>query len=179
MRLPFLKKQKKKEFIPQLFEGETISAVDIAAPSSIEIKTSYLKLDERFVQSYFIFSYPRYLTTAWFAPIINLDIPMDISFFIHPIEAGLILKQLRRRVTEVQAELMEREEKGLVRDPALETAYRDIEELRDRLQTAQERMFKLGLYLTVYADSEKELRDIETTLRSMLESKLIYIKPAL
>jgi type IV secretory pathway VirB4 component len=67
----------------------------------------------------------------------------------------------------------------LVRDPVLETAYRDIENLRDRLQTAQERMFQFGLYLTVYADSDKELRDIEIDLRSILESRLIYIKPAL
>jgi conjugal transfer ATP-binding protein TraC len=180
MKFSFLKKKQEKEPIPEkIFEAETISANDIIAPSSIETKPTYLKLGERLVKSFFIFSYPRYLSTAWFSPIINLDIPMDISFFIHPIEAGLILKQLRKRVTEVQAELMEREEKGLVRDPALETAFRDIEELRDRLQTAQERMFKLGLYLTVYADTEKELRDIETTLRSLLESKLIYLKPAL
>jgi len=74
---------------------------------------------------------------------------------------------------------MEREEKGLIRDPALETAYRDIEELRDRLQTAQERMFQLGLYLTAYADNKEEMDSIETSLRSILESKLIYIKPAL
>ena len=158
---------------------ETIRAVDIIAPPSTEVKPGHIKLGERLAQSYFIFSYPRYLTTGWFSPIVNLDIAMDISFFIHPIEAGLILKQLRKRVTEVQAELMEREEKGLVRDPALETAYKDIEDLRDRLQTAQERMFMLGLYLTVYADEKKELDTIETTLRSMLESKLIYIKPSL
>ncbi len=163
----------------QIFETEEMRAVDIIAPASIEVKPTHSKLGERLTKSFFIFSYPRYLTTAWFAPVINLDIPMDIAFFIHPIDAGLILKQLRRRVTEIQAELMEREGKGLVRDPALETAFRDIEELRDRLQTAQERMFKLGLYLTVYADTEKELADIETTLRSILESKLIYIKPAL
>lgn len=180
MQLPFFKKQKKREPISEkIFESEPIRAVDIAAPSSIEIKTSHLKLGERLVQSFFIFSYPRYLSTAWFSPVINLDIPMDISLFIHPIDAGLILSQLRRRVTEVQAELMEREEKGLVRDPALEFAYRDIEELRDRLQTAQERMFRFGLYVSIYADTEKELTEIETTLRSMLESKLIYIKPAL
>lgn len=173
--------KKKKTEIPdeKIFEAEAIRAVDIVAPASIEIKSGNLKLGERFAQSYFIFSYSRYLATGWFSPVINLDIPMDISFFVHPIEAGLILKQLRRRVTEIQAELMERESKGLVRDPALETAYRDIEELRDRLQTAQERMFRLGLYLTVYADEEKELDSIETTLRSMLESKLIYIKPSL
>ena len=177
--MKLFKKQTKQKIPEKIFEAEAIRAVDIVAPASIEIKSANLKLGERFAQSYFIFSYPRYLTTGWFAPIINMDIPMDISFFIHPIEAGLILKQLRKRVTEIQAELMERESKGLVRDPALETAYSDIEELRDRLQTAQERMFKLGLYLTVYADEEKELDGIETALRSMLESKLIYIKPAL
>jgi len=178
VKLPFFKK-KREELPEQIFDTEAIRAVDIVAPSSIEVKSAHMVLGERLTQSYFIFSYPRYLTTAWFAPIINLDIPMDISFFIHPIDAGLILKQLRKRVTEIQAELMEREAKGLIRDPALEIAHQDIEELRDRLQTAQERMFQLGLYLTVYANTEEELRNIETTLRSMLESKLIYIKPAL
>lgn len=177
MKFSFLKKKTK---IPErIFETEALRVADLVAPSFIEIKQNYLKLGERLVKSFFIFSYPRYLSTAWFSSVINLDIPMDISFFFHPIETGLILKQLRKRVTEVQAELMEREEKGLVRDPALETAYRDIEDLRDKLQTAQERMFKLGLYLTVYADSEKELKEIENTLRSILEARLIYIKPAL
>jgi type IV secretory pathway VirB4 component len=90
-----------------------------------------------------------------------------------------VLKQLRKRLTEIQAELMEREEKGLIRDPTLETALNDIEGLRDQLQTAQERMFKFGLYITVYSDEEKELLDTETELRSILESRLIYIKPAL
>src|SRR3990167_2182607 len=61
----------------------------------------------------------------------------------------------------------------------LETAYKDIENLRDKLMTAQERMFRFGLYITVYENSEKELRDTELTLRSIFESRLIYIKPAL
>ncbi len=175
IKIPFLKKK-----IPEkIFETRAIEARDIIAPSSIALFPDYLKLGKKFVKSFFIFSYPRYLSTAWFSPVINLDTPMDIGFHIHPIETGMILKQLRKKVTEVQAELMEREEKGLIRDPALETAYQDIEALRDRLQTAQERMFKLGLYLTIYGDSQKELKETETTLRSILESRLIYIKPAL
>lgn len=177
MKIPFLKKKIK---VPdKIFEKENIGIKDFIAPNSIEILPGHFKLGEKLARSFFIFSYPRYLTTGWFSPIINLDIPMDISFFIHPIETGLILKQLRKRVTEVQAELMEKEEKGLIRDPALETGHQDLEILRDRLQTAQERMFKFGLYLTVYADNEKELRSIETNLRAILESRLIYIKPAL
>jgi len=177
IKIPTLRR---KEEIPEkIFETGAVEARDIIAPSSIALSSDYLKLGKKFVKSFFIFSYPRYLSTAWFSPVINLDTPMDIGFHIHPVETGMILKQLRKSVTEVQAELMEREEKGLIRDPALETAYRDIESLRDRLQTAQERMFKLGLYLTIYGDSQKELKETETTLRSILESRLIYIKPAL
>ncbi len=177
MKLPFLKK--KGETPEKIFAAPAIEAKDIIAPSSIAVLADYLKLGKRFAKSFFIFSYPRYLSTGWFSPVINLDTPMDIGFHIDPIETGEILKQLRKRVTEVQAEIMEREEKGLIRDPVLEVAYRDLEDLRDRLQTAQERMFNLGLYLTVYGDSLKEIKEVETTLRSILESRLIYIKPAL
>ncbi len=180
MHLPFLKKLKKKSKIPEeFFAEEPIRITDIVAPSFIEIKQNHLKIGERFAKSYFIFSFPRYLSTGWLSPIINLNVPMDVSFHLHPVASEKILRKLRKRVTEVQAEIAEREEKGLIRDPVLETAHHDLEDLRDKLQTAQERMFRFSLYLTTYADTEKELRDIETSLRSILESRLIYIKPAL
>ncbi len=177
MKIPFFKKKIK---IPEkLFETEEIGAKDIIAPSSVVIGPNNIKLGNRIGRSFFIFSYPRYLSTAWFSPIVNLDTPLDVGIHINPVETGTVLKQLRKKVTEVEAELAERDDKGLIRDPALETAHADLESLRDRLMTAQEKMFKLGIYLTVYADTEKELKEIEITLRSILESKLIYIKPTL
>jgi len=179
MKFPFLKKKKTIEMPERIFEASTIEAKDIIAPSSIEIKPDHIKLGERFAKSFFIFSYPRYLSTAWLSPVINLDQPMDISFHAHPIDTGQVLKRLRKKVTEVQAEIMEKEEKGLIRDPVLETAYQDLENLRDSLQTAQEKMFKLGIYLTVYGKTLEEIKEVETTLRSILESRLIYIKPTL
>lgn len=177
MKLPFLKSKEKPP--EKIFETPAIGAVDIIAPSSIAVLADSMRLGKRFIKSFFIFSYPRYLSTGWFSPIINLDTPMDIGFYIYPTETGEILKQLRKKVTEATAQITERAEKGLIREPELEIGYRDLEELRDRLQTAQEKMFKLGLYLTVYANDEKELKEIENTLRSILESRLIYIKPAL
>jgi len=179
----FEKKTKKgsieKTEVEKLIEETTINIKDIIAPSSVAINNDSIEFGQRLARSFFIFSYPRYISTGWLSPVINLDARMDIAIFIHPIETGPQLKQLRKRVTEVQAEISEREEKGLVRDPALEIAYQDLEGLRERLQTAQEKMSKLGIYLTVYGENQEELRDIETTLRSILESRLIYIKPAL
>ncbi len=178
MKLPFFKK--KKEDLPaQIFEAPTISIKDIIAPSSLATTPDYMKLGKKLAKSFFIFSYPRYLSTGWFSPIINMDTPMSVSIHVHPIDTGMVLKQLRKKVTEVAAELSERQEKGLIRDPTLEVAYQDLETLRDSLQTAQERMFRFGIYLTVYGDTVQQLREIETNLRSILESRLIYIKPSL
>jgi len=173
------KKKKRMELPGQELQMKTINIRDIIAPSSIVLASDHFKIGERCGKSFFIFSYPRYLNSGWFTPVINLDTPMDVSFHIHPIDTGTTLKQLRRKLTEVQAEIMERQEKGLVRDPALEIAYQDLEGLRDKLQTSTERMFRLGIYLTVYEKDLAKLRDVETTLRSILESKLIYIKPSL
>jgi len=177
VKIPFLKKKIK---IPEkIIETTNISVKDIIAPSSVVLSSGHLKLGDRFARSFFIFAYPRYLSTTWLSPVINLENPFDIGFHIHPIDTATVLKQLRKKVTEIQAELTERESKGLIRDPAIETAYHDLEKLRDSLITARERMFKFGLYLTVYSDKEKELRELETSLRSILESRMIYIKPSL
>jgi len=163
----------------KIFQEEAFDVRDIIAPPYIGVMQDHIKLGERLAKSFFVFSYPRYLNTGWFSPVIDLNTPMDVSFFIHPVSSELILKKLRKKVTEVSSEILEREEKGLIRDPALETAYKDIETLRDNLMTAQEKMFRMGLYITIYETSEKELRDTELTLRSIFESRLIYIKPAL
>ncbi len=178
MKLPFLKIKPIKP-PEKLFDTEATTAKDIIAPASVRVASEYIDMNGRFAKSFFVFSYPRYLQAAWLAPAINLDVPLDISMFIHPVDTGTVLKQLRRKVTEVQSELMEKEEKGLVRDPELETGFQDLESLRDRLQTAQERMFRFGLYITIYGETQEELRQIETTLRSIFESRLLYIKPAL
>jgi len=181
MKIPFLKNVLKKDRKIKGVEIDQpdISVGDIVAPSSIEIRQGSIKLGEKLSKSFFVFSYPRYLSTGWISPIVNVPHQMDLSFHIHPVNSGEILKKLRKKITEVQAEIMEREEKGLIRDPTLETAYKDIEELRDSLQTAREKVFQVGLYVTIYGKNKKQLRKIETSLRSIFESRLIYLKPAL
>ncbi len=172
--LPFLKKKEEK-----IFQEEEIGIQDMIAPPHIGVTQDHLKLGERLAKSFFIFSYPKYLSTGWLSPVINLNSPMDISFFMNPISSEMILKKLRKKITDVSSEIMEREEKGLVRDPSLEEAYRNIEDLRDKLMTAQSKMFRFSLYITIYEDTQKELRETELTLRSIFESRLIYVKPAL
>ena len=184
MDLPFLKnlgqKDKKKKTIEEVVvDAANITLADIIAPPAFEVYQNYIKFGERLSKTFFIFSYPRYLTTGWFSPVVNLDVPFDVSIHIFPIDTTKILKQLRKKVAEIELEIAERAEKGYVRDPALETTYQDLETLRDQLQRAQERMFRVGVYITIYGENPDDLRNVETTLRAILESRLIYIKPAI
>ena len=108
-----------------------------------------------------------------------MDRVFDVSIFVHPIETSRVLRQFQRKVAEVQSQIHSREEKGLVRDPKLDVAYQDLENLRDQLQQAQERLFDVGLYITIYGDNDSELDKMESEIKSILEAKLIYVKPAL
>src|SRR3989344_5508231 len=163
----------------EIAESAVTALRDILAPAALEIAPGFLRLNKKLARTFFVFNYPKFLNTNWFSEVINLDKTLDISFFIHPIDTGTALKNLRKKVAQVESELSMREEKGLVRDPMLEAAYHDLEDLRDKLQQAREKFFKFGLYITVYGDSAEELDKIETTLRSILDAKLVYSKSAI
>ncbi|MFA6257136.1 MAG: DUF87 domain-containing protein [Candidatus Paceibacterota bacterium] len=163
----------------QIYESGNLELQDIIAPSALKIEPKALNLGEKIARTFFIISYPRFLSDNWFSPIINLDKVFDISIFIHPIDTSLALRQFQKKVAEVQSQISVREGKGMVRDPMLDTAYQDLESLRDSLIQAQEKMFDIGVYITIYADNELELFKVESEVKSILESKLIYIKPAL
>ncbi len=165
-------------FPEEIYQSGQMTLRDIISPSALQINPSFVRLGEKFARTIFVFSYPRYLHTNWFSPIINMDKIFDIAMYVHPVDTGLILRDLRKQVARVQSQISTREEKGLVRDPVLDTAYRDLEDLRDKLQQATEKLFNFGLYITVYGDNEQDLNKSESQIRSVLESKLVYAKSA-
>ena len=183
----FLKgeKSKKKKSDPATeetldqFKRGISSLRDIIAPAGFKVNPRYLEIDGKYATTLFITTYPRYLDTNWFAPIINFDIEFDAAMFIYPQDSAVILKQLRKRVTQVSASIAMEAEAGKVRNPQLDTAFQDIEELRDRLVQGTERFFQFGLYLTLYGNSQEEMEDILAQVEVLLEGRLIYAKPAL
>ncbi len=152
---------------------------DILAPSALEINSGFIRIGDKISKTYFTMSYPKFLTEGWLAPIINMDKIFDVSVHISPINTAKVMKDFQKKVAEVQSQIYAREKQGLVRDPELDIAYQNLEYLRDSLQQAQEKMFDVGLYITVYASNENELFKVENEIRSQLESQMIYLKPAL
>ncbi|MEK7610277.1 MAG: DUF87 domain-containing protein [Patescibacteria group bacterium] len=162
-----------------IYQLGVLELKDIVAPSALEITPRRLHLGDKLARTFFVISYPRFLTDDWFSPVINLDKVFDVSIFIHPIDTTIALRQLEKKVAEVQSQISLKEERGMVRDPVLDTAHEDIEKLRDSLQQARERIFDVGLYITIYGQSDDELDRAEAEIKSILDAKLVYLKPAL
>ena len=141
------KDEPKISILPEdIYQAGVLELRDIIAPSALKISPKELNLGEKVGRTLFVISYPRFVEEGWFAPIINLDKVFNVSIFIHPVDTAKILRHFQKKVAEVQSQIARREEKGLVRDPSLDTAYQDLESLRDQLMQAQEHLFDVGVY---------------------------------
>jgi type IV secretory pathway VirB4 component len=155
--IPFLKKEK----VVKIPVPEELSAFEkikeLLAPPGAQFATDYFQIGNIYGRSLLILDYPSYLFSGWLERIINLDEAFNLSLYFYPMETGAVLKQLEKQLARIEAQISERQEAGKVRSPELETAYKNVEELRDLLVQAQERMLNVGFYLTIFANDKKEL----------------------
>src|SRR3989344_6874698 len=162
-----------------IFKKGLADVLDIISPAGMSISPSYLQIGSFYARTMFVFTYPRYLYSGWLSPIYNFDATIDVSMFIYPLESALVMNQLRRKTTQLQSSLQIEQEKGLVRNPELETAIGDVEELRDTLQKGETRLFQYSLYFTLYAKSAEDLQKLTKQVETTLGGMLVYSKPAL
>ena len=176
---PKIQEQKKLLEAEKEYKAGLNTLKDLIAPSALRINQNSIEISGKMARSFFVLSYPRFISVNWLAPIITMDTPMDMSMFVYPLDTEDIMKKLRNKVGQLQSTMSMNEEKGNVRDPMLETAFEDVESLRDKLQQGTERFFRFSLYFTIYADSQKQLDEASGTLESLLGAKLIIAKQAI
>jgi conjugal transfer ATP-binding protein TraC len=171
------RRREQQEIEAEFLKGIT-TLRDVIAPSSLEIQATYFRLGTKYARTIYVYGYPRQIYTGWLSPIINLDEVVDVSMFVYPVESQVVLNNLRKKVGQLEASISINAEKGKVRDPGLEAAIQDAEELRDQLQVGQERFFRFGLYITMYADSLDELQFIQHKIETILGQQLVFSKVA-
>jgi type IV secretory pathway VirB4 component len=160
----------------RIYRQGVVSVRDLIAPAALEVTSSHIKLGEMFVRTIFVVQYPRYISIGWFAPIINMDVVADMSFYFYPVKTPVILKQLKKKVGNVEAGLISSAEKGAPRDPLAETALRDMEKLRDDLTQGVEHFFQTALYVTLYAKKLEDLDQVSERIENFFGSHLVYSK---
>lgn len=166
----------------QEIEAEFLKGIttlrDLISPSSLEIQSGYFRIGTKYGRTLYVYGYPRQIFTGWLSAIINIDEVIDVSMFVYPVESQVVLNNLRKKVGQLEASMSINAERGKVRDPGLEAAIQDAEELRDQLQVGSERFFRYGLYITMYGDSLDELGFVQHKIETILGQQLVFSKIA-
>ncbi len=164
--------------VAEAFRKGVTALRDFIAPSSIEFSGGYFQLGTRYARTFYVYGYPRQIYTGWLSSMVNLDEILDLSMMIYPVRSEVVLENLRKKVSQLEAGIQIDSEKGRVRDPSKQAAILDAEEMRDKLQVGEERFFRFGFYFTLYGHSLDELEFVTHKVESMLGQQLIYSKPA-
>lgn len=170
--------QREQAEVAAAFQKGVTALRDFIAPSSLQFENGFFHLGTRYARTFYVYGYPRQIFTGWMSSMVNLDEVMDLSMYIYPVESQVILENLRKKVTQLEAGIQLDAEKGRIRDPGKQAAIQDAEEMRDKLQVGEERFFRFGLYFTVYASAMDELEFITHKVESILGQQLVYSKAA-
>jgi type IV secretory pathway VirB4 component len=164
--------------VSEAFAKGVTALRDFVAPSSLEFSGDHFQLGTRYARTFYVYGYPRQLYTGWISSMVNLDEVIDISMVIQPVKSEIVLDNLRKKVSQLEAGIQIDAEKGRVRDPGKQATIQDAEEMRDKLQVGEERFFRLGFYFTIYGGSMDELEFVTHKVESILGQQLIYSKAA-
>lgn len=164
--------------VEQAFLKGVSTMRDFIAPSSLEIHSDHFRLGTKYGRTIYVYGYPREIYTGWLSSLINIDEVLDISMYIYPVDSQTVLNNLKKKVTQLEATQSINNEKGRTRDPGLEAAIQDAEELRDQIQVGAERFFRYGLYFTLYADSLEELTFVQNKIETIFGQQMVFSKVA-
>jgi type IV secretory pathway VirB4 component len=182
-KLPKLKKSTEETetiTLPTQTEASVFEKIrEVISPPGAVFNLSEFQVGDIYGKSIFVLTYPRYLFAGWLENILSLEYVFNLSLFFFPMDTPEVLKHLEKQLARIEGQIHERAERGLVRSPELQTAYQDIETIRDALIQARERMFEVGLYITIFTEDKNELLIKEKQIMKILESSLIIPKPIL
>ncbi len=155
-----------------------VSIKDIIAPEALEVDFSFLKFGNVYTQTLFIAGYPRFVSANWLSPLINFNHSLDIAMHIFPVDGKSIMDDLRRKITEMEAEIQSDIRRGRIANIDTQVKLEDAQVLQEQLAKGAERFYQFGLYITITADTLEELHTISSQVQSTLNSLLIVSKRA-
>lgn len=190
--LPFLKKKSDKKTPEgvknnadqlnmerlQEFSRGLVTIQDIIAPEAIEVDFTHQQINSTFTRTLFVAGYPRSVPANWLSPLINFPHQISVSMFVYPMDSTEILDNLKRKITEMEAEIQSDLRAGKISNINTEVKLEDARFIREELAKGSERFFQFGLYVTIYAKSREELDRVTKAIQSSLGSLLIVSKKA-
>lgn len=170
------KPEENKAGVGKDFVEGLVSIKDLIAPSAIEVDFNHIRIDNKYYRTCFVAGYPRTVGMNWLSTLINFDASMRVAMYVYPTDGRAVLDDLRRKITEMEAEISTDVQRGRLINPSTQAKLEDALNLQSDLVKGEERFFQFGLYMTLSANTREELDRITKNLESALGALMIIAK---
>jgi conjugal transfer ATP-binding protein TraC len=178
-------RRSKKRKVQKLLEKKAVQfnfggqdQLDLISYSGLAEESTYLQMGDKFVRTLFVSGYPYIASVGWLNMLINFNHNIDISHHIEQINPLLALPKLNRKITELESTKRTMLKQGKVIGSEITDPLESAIELKDKIQRGQEKLFQIGIYMTITAESVSNLNKITTILETVMSTRLFYIKTA-
>lgn len=149
------------------------------AASYWELKSWNFNISWVMWRTYYAIWYPSYLDMLWTRDTLSFHSKWDMTWFIYPSDDASMQWMLKRRATQLKAEISESMNKWITLDSEIELEYKDVESIRQKLATREERYFQASYYTTIYADNEEKLNEESKKFEQKIWWNWIKVKPCI
>ncbi len=148
------------------------------SPDAVEVGGRSVRVGDDYSAALAVTGYPAEVGPGWLEPLLSYPGRVDVSLHIEPVPPVVASQRLRKQRGRFEASRRQTATKGRLDDPELDAAAADAADLASRVARGEARLFRLGLYLTVHADTEPELTDRLTEVKALAASLLLDVAPA-
>ncbi|CRK55158.1 TrsE-like protein [Alloactinosynnema sp. L-07] len=152
------------------------SAAAAFTPDALSVAARHLEVGGEWVSSFAVVGFPREVHPGWLSPLLTYPGRLDVSVHIEPIDPATAASRLKNQLAKLEAGRRHTAEHGRLFDPQVEAATEDAYDLSSRVARGEGKLFRVGLYLTIHAATDKALADEVAALRSLCASLLLDAK---
>ncbi|MBV9844304.1 MAG: DUF87 domain-containing protein [Kutzneria sp.] len=145
-------------------------------PDALSVGARHLEVGNEWVSSFAVTGFPREVHPGWLAPLLTYPGRLDVALHVEPIDPATAAARLKKQLAKLESGRRHTAEHGRLYDPQVEAATEDAYDLSSRVARGEGKLFRVGLYLTIHAPTERALADEVAALRSLSASLLLDAK---
>ena len=145
-------------------------------PDALSVGARHLEVGNEWVSSFAVTGFPREVHPGWLAPLLTYPGRLDVALHVEPIDPATAAARLKKQLAKLESGRRHNAEHGRLYDPRVEAATEDAYDLSSRVARGEGKLFRVGLYLTIHAPTERALADEVAALRSLSASLLLDAK---
>ncbi|WP_431947900.1 VirB4 family type IV secretion system protein [Actinacidiphila sp. bgisy167] len=149
-----------------------------AGPEAVEVHSRFVAVGGHLATTLIVTGYPAEVMPGWLDPLLTYPGRLDVALHIEPVPNPVAAASLRKQRARLESTRRAGYDRGRLDDPDTEAAAADAADLAYRVARGEGRLFRVGLYLTVHADSEEQLAEEVAAVRAIAESLLVTSVPA-